>query len=330
MTGPGTDGPPPAPGPVRTWWLGARPRTLPAALVPVAVGTAAAHARLLVVPASDAPRVDAWWCAVGALVVALAIQVGTNYANDYSDGIRGTDDARVGPVRLTASGLAPPGAVRRAALLAFGVAGVVGLGLAWATSWWILLVGAACLLAGWFYTGGPRPYGYAGLGEVFVFVFFGLVATVGTFWVQVQCLRVGQVWVAAAMVGLLATALLLANNLRDIATDRGTGKRTLAVRVGRRAGGWCYVACVGLPFLGIVVWWLLAVAGAVRAPWPSALLLPLLAAPLAVVPARVALGDAEGRQLLPVLAATGRLQLAFGALLAVALWATLPAGAVLG
>ena len=366
MTGPGPTGPggpPTAPGPVGKWWLGARPRTLPAAVVPVVVGTAVAHFRhrlseVLVHPFSSAagagyhavtggpgpayastvtlhlpvhgPKVNAWWCALGALVVALAIQIGTNYANDYSDGIRGTDDARVGPVRLTATGLASPGAVKRAAFCAFGVAGVVGLGLAWATSWWILLVGAACLLAGWFYTGGPRPYGYAGLGEVFVFVFFGLVATVGTFYVQTLRLNVGQVWVAAVMVGLLATALLLANNLRDIATDRVTGKRTLAVRVGRRAGGWCYVGCVGLPFAGVLVWALLAVAGSIPAAWPAALLLPLLALPLAVPPVRLALGDAESRALLPVLAATGRLQLAFGALLAVALWATLPPSVVFG
>jgi len=351
VTGPGPTGLPPTPGPVRTWWLGARPRTLPAALVPVVVGTAAAQARhvtgtvVRTVTGGDGaayastvtlylhapgPRVNPWWCALGALVVALSIQIGTNYANDYSDGIRGTDDARVGPVRLTATGLASPGAVKRAAFLAFGVAGVVGLGLAWATSWWILLVGAACLLAGWFYTGGPRPYGYAGLGEVFVFVFFGLVATVGTFYVQTLCLNVWQVWAAAVMVGLLATALLLANNLRDIATDSVTGKRTLAVRVGRRAGGWCYAGCVGLPLVGVLAWWLLAVTGTIAAAWPNALLLPLLAAPLALVPARLAVGDAEGRELLPVLAATGRLQLAFGALLAVALWATLPASIVFG
>ena len=238
--------------------------------------------------------------------MALAIQIGTNYANDYSDGIRGTDDARVGPVRLTASGLASPGAVKRAALLAFAVAGVVGLGLAWATSWWILLVGAACLLAGWFYTGGPRPYGYAGLGEVFVFVFFGLVATVGTYYVQTLRLGVWQVWLAAVMVGLLATALLLANNLRDIGTDIVSGKRTLAVRI-----------------VAVAVWGLLAVAGVVHCPWPVALLVPVAAVPLAVAPSRLALGDAEGRALLPVLAATGRLQLVFGALLALALWATL-------
>jgi len=316
---------------VARWWLGARPRTLPAAVVPVVVGTAAAHPRHLdrlpslaelSTAAAVGPKVNPWWCALGALVVALAIQVGTNYANDYSDGIRGTDDARVGPVRLTATGLASPGAVKRAAFGAFGVAAVVGLGLAWATSWWILLVGAACLLAGWFYTGGPRPYGYAGLGEVFVFVFFGLVATVGTFYVQTLRLDAWPVWMAAGLVGLLATALLLANNLRDIATDRETGKRTLAVRVGRRAGGWCYVACVGLPFVTMAVWALLAVGGVVHCPWPAMLFAPLLAVPLALPPARLALSDADGRSLLPVLAATGRLQLAFGALLAVALWAT--------
>lgn len=331
MSGPGPSDPTPTPGPLRKWWLGARPRTLPAALVPVVVGTAAAHARHNAIHlAHRGPRIDSWWCALGALVVALAIQVGTNYANDYSDGIRGTDDARVGPVRLTATGLATPSAVKRAALIAFGVAAVVGLGLAWATSWWILLVGAACLLAGWFYTGGPRPYGYAGLGEVFVFVFFGLVATVGTFYVQTLLLDLWQVWVAAGLVGLLATALLLANNLRDIATDTETGKRTLAVRVGRRAGGWCYVACVTLPFVAAVTWGVLAVTCTIRTAWPPLLFLPLLALPLSVPPIRLALGDADGRALLPVLAATGRLQLAFGALLAVVLWATLPLAAFLG
>jgi 1,4-dihydroxy-2-naphthoate octaprenyltransferase len=314
-------------------------------LVPVVVGTAAAHPLHRVVSVVEqvvsgsigsayASTVTLhlrahspagfWWRAIGALVVALAIQVGTNYANDYSDGIRGTDDARVGPVRLTATGLATPSAVRRAALAAFGLAAVVGLALAWATSWWILLVGAACLLAGWFYTGGPRPYGYAGLGEVFVFVFFGLVATVGTFYVETERLDRPAVWCSAVAVGLLATALLLANNLRDIATDLETGKRTLVVRVGRRAGGRCYAACVALPFVGVLVWAILALCGVVDAIWPVLVLVPLLAAPLAVVPARTALGDAEGRALLPVLAATGRLQMAFGALLAATLWLTLP------
>ena len=218
------------------------------------MGTAAAHSlnhhvwryrRTRCSPLGRPRRSGSWWRALGALVVALAIQVGTNYANDYSDGIRGTDDARVGPVRLVASGLASPAAVKRAALSCFGVAGVVGLALAWATSWWILVVGAACLAAGWFYTGGPRPYGYAGLGELFVFVFFGLVATVGTFYVQTLRLDEPVVWFAAALVGLLATALLLANNLRDIA-DRRRSRQADAGRPGRAAAtpDGCYVACV--------------------------------------------------------------------------------------
>ncbi len=322
------------------WVLGARPRTLPAALVPVIVGTAAAHpwshrvhsvsvghgvdrSLILLVP-PEGLRVNAWWCALGALVVALAIQIGTNYANDYSDGIRGTDDARVGPVRLVASGLATPTAVKRAALASFGVASVVGLGLAWATSWWILVVGGACLLAGWFYTGGPRPYGYAGLGEVFVFVFFGLVATVGTFYVQTLQLGVPVVWFAAAAVGLMATALLLANNLRDIGTDSVSGKRTLAVRLGRGRCGWLYVACVVLPFVGVALWGLLSVGGAVHSARPAIAFLPLLALPLVAGPVRLVRSDAAGRALLPVLAATGRLQLVFGILLSIALWLWIP------
>ncbi len=329
-------GAPVAPGPVARWVLGARPRTLPAAIVPVLVGTAAAHPwssrpHFVVVARTGSqligrlappvgPRVNSWWCGLGALVVALAIQVGTNYANDYADGIRGTDDARVGPVRLVASGLASPSAVKRGALMAFGVAAVVGLGLAWATSWWILVVGAACLAAGWFYTGGPRPYGYAGLGELFVFVFFGLVATVGAFYVQT--LRIGEpvVWFAAVLVGLLATALLLANNLRDIATDAATGKRTLAVRVGRRDAGWFYVACVTAPFAAVVLWALTSATSTAELGRAALALLPLVALPLVRSPIRTVASDATGRALLPVLAATGRLQLAFGVLLSVSVW----------
>ena len=188
------------------------------------------------------------WRALCALVVALAVQVGTNYANDYADGIRGTDAARVGPLRLVASGLASPAAVRGAALGAFGVAGVAGLALAAATTWWLVPVGAACMAAGWLYTGGPRPYGYLGLGEVFVFVFFGVVATVGSAFVQYGHLWGPPVAIATAKehfdwllalwaavpVGLLATALLEANNLRDIDGDAVANKRTLAVRLGRR------------------------------------------------------------------------------------------------
>jgi 1,4-dihydroxy-2-naphthoate octaprenyltransferase len=302
------------------------------------VGTAAAHARSFgtvslvhVAPAfSSVPTIRLhgvghfWWRALGALIVALAVQVGTNFANDYSDGIRGTDDARVGPVRLVASGLASPAAVKRAALAAFGLAGVIGLALAWASSWWVLPVGAACLAAGWLYTGGPRPYGYAGWGELFVFVFFGLVATVGTFYVESLHLDEPVVWFAAVAVGLLATGLLLANNLRDIASDRASEKRTLAVRVGRRRGGWLYGACVALPFVGVLVWALLSVTGVVHAHRPALAFLPLAALPLTVAPVRLALGRAEGRALLPVLAATGRLQLVFGVLLSVSLWLCLP------
>jgi 1,4-dihydroxy-2-naphthoate octaprenyltransferase len=316
-----TTAPAAVPAPVARWIAGARPRTLPAAIVPVLVGTAAARA--LSAHSADA-HLHSWWCALGALVVALAIQVGTNYANDYSDGIRGTDDVRVGPVRLVASGLASPPAVKRAVLAAFGVAGVVGLALAWATSWWILVVGAACLAAGWFYTGGPRPYGYAGLGELFVFVFFGLVATVGTYYVQTGRLGEAVVWFAAVLVGLLATALLLANNVRDIGSDVAAGKHTLAVRVGRRTAGCLYVACVALPFVGVLAWALLSVSGSVHAFRPAIAFLPLAALPLAVAPSRLATGDAEGRALLPVLVATGRLQLVFGVLLSVALWLWIP------
>ncbi len=307
------------PGPVMRWVVGARPRTLPAALVPVVVGTAAAHP-WAGAPVVGGPRIPSGWCALGALVVALAIQVGTNYANDYSDGIRGTDESRVGPLRLVGSGLVSPSAVKAAAVIAMAVAAVVGLGLAWATSWWVLPVGAACLAAGWFYTGGPRPYGYVGLGEAFVFVFFGLVATVGTFYVQTLRWNSLIVWLAAALVGLLATALLLANNLRDIATDGPTGKLTLVVRIGRRAGGHLYVFCVVTPFIAATLWALGSFA-TVGDPWrAAAALLPLLAVPLVVPPVRTVLSDAAGRALLPVLAQTGRLQLVFGVLLAGSLW----------
>ncbi len=307
----------PSAGPAGRWVLGARPRTLPAALVPVAVATAAAHPWASA--AVPAPA-GSWLRALGALVVALGVQVGTNYANDYSDGVRGTDDVRVGPVRLVASGLATPGAVRCAALVAFGVAAAAGLALAAVTSWWILLVGASCLAAGWMYTGGPRPYGYAGLGELFVFVFFGLVATVGTYYVETRRLREPAVWVAACLIGLLATALLLANNLRDIGTDAASGKRTLAVRIGRVAAGRCYLACVGLPFAAVLVWGVLSVAGVLDSHLPAIVFAPLAALPVAWPAARTVAGPAEGPALLPVLAATGRLQLAYGGLLAVALW----------
>ena len=264
----------------------------------------------------DGPAHVLWWRALGALVVALAVQVGTNYANDYSDGVRGTDAGRVGPVRLVASGLATPASVRRAAVACFAIAGVAGVALSAVTTWWLVPVGAACFAAGWLYTGGPKPYGYLGLGELFVFVFFGVVATVGSWYVQHPHLTLstpgsghGQ-WLALWLsipVGLLATALLEANNLRDIAGDREGGKRTLAVRLGRRRAGGLYVALLAGAAAGVVL------VAAVR-PWA---LLALLATPLAVRPVRTALSEAEGRDLLGVLGATGRIQLVVGALLCV-------------
>src|SRR3954454_194448 len=189
---------------VNRWVAGARPRTLPAAIVPVVVGTAVASAQ----------GEGIWWRAAAAMVVALAVQVGTNYGNDYHDGIRGTDDVRVGPVRLVGSGLAAPASVRRAALLSFAVAGIAGLTLAAAVSWWLLLVGAVSFAAGWLYTGGPKPYGYYGLGEVFVLLFFGVVATVCSAYVNLERLTALS-FLASVPVGLLATALLVVNNLRD-------------------------------------------------------------------------------------------------------------------
>ncbi|HUA95992.1 MAG TPA: 1,4-dihydroxy-2-naphthoate polyprenyltransferase, partial [Acidimicrobiales bacterium] len=291
---------------LKDWVAGARPRTLPAA-VPVVVGTAAGW---WLRPAGQGGVV--WWRAAAALVVALAVQVGTNYANDYSDGVRGTDERRVGPLRLVGSGLASPGSVRLAAWLSYAVAGLAGLALAAATSWWLVPVGAACVAAGWLYTGGPRPYGYLGLGELFVFAFFGVVATVGSSYVQ--CLHLWTsgyhgllaLW-ASIPVGLLATALLEANNLRDIAGDTVSKKRTLAVRLGRKGAGWLYAGSLAGVVVGIVV-------VAVARPWA---LLALAAAPLAVRPLRATLSPAEGRELLPVLAGTGRLQLAVGILLTV-------------
>jgi 1,4-dihydroxy-2-naphthoate octaprenyltransferase len=246
-----------------------------------------------------------WWRALLAVVVAVALQVATNYANDYSDGVKGTDKERVGPVRLVASGLATPAAVKRAAIVSFAIAGAAGLVLAAVAAWWLILVGAACMAAGWLYTGGPRPYGYAGLGEVFVFVFFGLVATIGTAFVQMGRID-GLAVLAAVPVGLLAVALLIVNNLRDIPGDTDAGKRTLAVRIGAPATRIAYVACVGGALL---------LTFAVAADRTYALL-ALLAIPVAFLPARQVLGGASGKELIAVLGETGRAQLLFGALLA--------------
>jgi 1,4-dihydroxy-2-naphthoate polyprenyltransferase len=250
-----------APRPTTTQWLaGARPRTLPAACSPVIAGTGLAVFEHGV----------SWLAAILALIVSVALQVGVNYANDYSDGIRGTDAARVGPLRLVGSGLAAPPLVKRAAFLSFGIAGLAGLGLVIMTQqWWLLAVGAACVLAAWYYTGGKRPYGYAGLGEVSVFVFFGLVAVCGTVYVQVGRISLATL-LTGVWIGSLACAILVANNLRDIRGDAQAGKRTLATRLGDARTRALYVILVALSGLMIIVvaylttWWaLLGLAGLV-------------------------------------------------------------------
>ena len=293
---------------MKDWILGARPRTLPAAIVPVLVGTAAAAGMN---GDSDTLKGLVVWRFLAALVVALALQVGVNYANDHSDGVRGTDADRVGPLRLTASGRKSPGAVRRAAFLAFGVAAIAGLALAVATTWWLLLVGVAAIAAAWFYTGGPRPYGYAGFGEVFVFVFFGVVATTGSAFVQIERFTPLTVLVSIP-VGLLATALLVVNNLRDIPTDSVTGKRTLAVRLGDRATRGLYVALLVVPFLTVPF-----LAGLSARPVAAVALFGVL---LARIPVQRVLEGARGPALIPVLGATGRVQLVFGVLFAIGLF----------
>lgn len=281
------------------WVSAARPRTLPAAVAPVIAGTGAAAA----LEAADPLR------AALALLVALVLQVGVNYANDYSDGVRGTDDHRVGPFRLTGSGAARPGEVKAAAFASFGVAALAGLVLvALAGAWWLIAVGAACIVAAWYYTGGDHPYGYVGLGEVFVFVFFGLVAVLGTTYTQAG--RVSWAALAAAVgTGLLACAILVANNLRDVPTDAVAGKRTLAVRLGDTRTRRLYAGLLGTAGLCAVL------AGLERPGAPLA----LVSALTAVRPLRAVLGGATGRELLPVLADTGRLELVYAVLLAVGL-----------
>ncbi len=278
------------------WLAGARPRTLPAAVAPVLAGTGVAA------------YVDAavWWKAALALLVSLALQVGVNYANDYSDGIRGTDADRVGPMRLVGSGTATPRAVKGAAFLAFGVAAVAGLVLAATTAWWLVAVGLVCVLAAWFYTGGGKPYGYLGLGEVMVFVFFGLVAVVGTTFVQTVTWEWPALY-AGVGVGALACAILVANNLRDIPTDTIAGKRTLAVRLGDERTRGLYALLVAAAAAAVVAvaaattWWVLLGLG---------FLLRIAG------PTRDVLKGATGPALIPVLAATGIAEVIWAALVA--------------
>jgi 1,4-dihydroxy-2-naphthoate polyprenyltransferase len=281
------------------WVAGARPKTLPAAVVPVVVGTAVA--------AHDVDVI--WWRALFALIVGLAMQVAVNYANDYSDGIRGTDHQRVGPMRLVGSGVASPELVKRAALISFAVAAVAGTALALATSPVLLLIGVACVAAAWFYTGGSKPYGYSGFGELSVFVFFGLVAVCGSQFVQQEKITLDGA-LAATAVGLLAVALLVVNNLRDRANDEKSGKVTLAVRMGDRGTRRFYVLCTLAPFVVAVV---LAYSRPLT-------LLALFAVPAAAALNRVVVRGAEGRDLIPVLQLTGQLQMGYGLLLSLGLW----------
>jgi 1,4-dihydroxy-2-naphthoate octaprenyltransferase len=309
----------------KVWLAGARPRTLPAAVVPVVVGTAAGYLSSGACHAAACTSFDrnvSWLNALLALVVALGIQIGTNYVNDYADGQRGTDDVRVGPVRLVAGKLATARQVETAALIAFGVAGLAGLVLAARVTWWFIPLGLLCGAAGWAYTGGPRPYGYLGFGELFVFVFFGLVATAGSAYVQHAPFVTsvgghlfqydydwGFVLWCGVPIGLLAAALLEANNLRDIETDRVAGKKTLAVRLGRKNAGLLYTSTL----IGA------ALAIGILHNYRGWSLLALLALPLAFYPVRLALSDRTGRALLPMLGATARLQLAVGVLLTIGL-----------
>ncbi len=273
------------------WFEGARPRTLPAAVSPVLAGTGVAA------------YLDGavWWKAFLALVVSLALQVGVNYANDYSDGIRGTDADRVGPLRLVGSGVAAPGDVKRAAFAAFGVAMVAGLVLVATSSWWLLLVGALAIVAAWFYTGGSQPYGYHALGEVMVFLFFGLVAVLGTTYVQTGTLPL-PAWFAAVGIGSLACAILVANNVRDIPTDREVGKRTLAVVLGDQQSRYLYA---------LLMWVAAATLVGIALTTSAWALLGLAFAVPAASATRLVLSGTTGRGLVPVLQQTGVAELLY-------------------
>lgn len=275
---------------VHDWIEAARPKTLPAAVAPVIIGTAAAYD----LGSGSIPR------ALLAAGVALALQIAVNFANDYSDGIRGTDDVRTGPPRLTGGGKAAPQTVKYAAFACFAVAAVLGLILvAISSSWILLLAGAAAVVAAWYYTGGKNPYGYMGLGEVFVFIFFGLLATLGTTWTQAGALS-PIAWCGAIGVGLIACALLMVNNIRDIPTDSQVGKKTLAVRLGQRNARLGYVAMVVAPLV-------LACVAAIWNPWA---LLTLVTIPLVYSLAKRAMTE-KGLALIPVLRDTGFYELGY-------------------
>lgn len=274
------------PGPLERWVMAARLRTLPAAVVPVAIGIA-------IVTPHHVDVTNGILC----LIIALALQIATNYANDYSDGIRGTDATRVGPFRITASGLVPAARVKQMAVIFFALAGLAGLALSVRTSWWFVPLGASAMAAGWFYTGGRHPYGYLGLGEVFVMAYFGFVATIGTAFAQTHHVVTADWWWGLCA-GSMACALLEANNLRDVDGDRASGKRTLAARLGRRRGSALYIAAVVGVILGAAMGGE-AFVGAV--------------ALAAYIPALVTvMSPATGRQLLKLLKQSAQAQLVVG------------------
>ena len=282
------------------WIQGARPKTLPAAIAPVVVGSACAHL--------ESSMQNNWLNSVFALIVSLALQVAVNFANDYSDGIRGTDKDRVGPLRLVGSGAKKPADVKKATFLAFGVAAVFGFVLAATTSWWLLLVGVLCFLAGWFYTGGKHPYGYLGFGEVFVFIFFGVVATMGTTFVINRQLTLVS-FLASVVVGCLACALLAVNNLRDIAGDATSNKRTLAVRIGESGARKFYILLFIVAGCAVVSIALLHQAAVIA----------MLGLAAAIKPIRCVYSGAAGADLINVLVMTGRVQILVAIALSVGL-----------
>jgi 1,4-dihydroxy-2-naphthoate polyprenyltransferase len=288
----------PAPSSARVWWMAVRPATLAASVAPVLAGTAVA-----VHEGGARP-----WAGIAALVVALAMQIGVNFANDYSDFIRGADSSRrVGPLRAAASGVVAPERVERAAIVSFAVAGATGLVLSLATDWRLIFVGAGCLLAGWLYTGGPRPYGYLGLGELFVFIFFGLIATAGT--VYVETLRVTPLAVLAGCgLGLLASAILVLNNLRDIETDAAAGKRTLATRIGPGPTRILLLVIVSAAFAVPIVILVSRLAGVT-------IMLVHFGIPIAALPVRTAFGTRSGPELVGALKQMAAAELAFALLM---------------
>ena len=275
---------------INLWIQGARPKTLPAAIAPVVVGAACAQL--------ESSTQNNWLNAVFALVVSLALQVAVNYANDYSDGIRGTDKNRVGPLRLVGSGAKKPADVKKATFLAFGVAAVFGFVLAATTTWWLLLIGVFCFLAGWFYTGGKHPYGYLGFGEVFVFIFFGVVATMGTTFVINEQLTLVS-FLASVVVGCLACALLAVNNLRDIAGDQISNKKTIAVRIGESGARKFYISLFIVAGFAVI---LISLSYSVA-------LIAMLGLAVAVKPIKRVYAGATGADLIDVLVMTGRVQI---------------------